>query len=592
MTEMQRKKRFNQPLLRVFISYYIPHKKLFFLDMACALGIALIDLLFPMASRFALQELLPQALYQPFTWLILLLVLGYLVRAVLQYIVTYWGHLMGVRMEQDMREDLFTHIAQMSFRFFDNHRTGSLLSRMVSDLFEIVELAHHGPEDLFISLVTLVGSFIMMFRIRWQLSLVLLVMIPFIIILTIRQRKQMTDSSVEVKETTAEINSGIESSISGARTAQAFTNEKFEIKKFTKHNQAYGDAKKGYYHSMAVYSSGMQFMTAMLNVLVIGVGGYYVAQGQMTLVDLIAFTLYVNTFLAPIRNLVAFFEQYTKGMAGMARFVEIMRIDPEIADSPSAKAASPLNGDIRYNHVTFTYNPEGDEESLVLRDLTLTIPAGQKVAIVGPSGSGKTTLCQLLPRFYEITSGSITIGEHDIHDITLESLRAQIGIVQQDVFIFADTIYENIRYGRPNATYEEVIAAAKLAEIDRFISELPDGYDTVVGERGTTLSGGQRQRVSIARVFLKNPPIMILDEATSALDTATEVKIQKALDTLAKGRTSLIIAHRLSTIRNADLIVYLDRDGIREQGTHDELMALEGAYAKLYHTQFPMSGGA
>lgn len=586
MTQQERQQRFSKPLLRIFISYYGPHSKLFFLDLFCALGIAIVDLLFPMVSRFALQDLLPQGMYRQFTLLIFGLVAAYVVRSVLMYIVTYWGHLMGVRMEADMRRDLFTHISHMSYRFYDNNRTGSLLSRIVSDLFDIVELAHHGPEDLFIAGITLVGSFILMLRIRWQLALLLIFVVPFIVLLTIRQRKRMSDTSVQVKETTAQINSDIESSISGARTAQAFTNEKFEVKKFNRGNNAYTKAKDGYYHSMATYQSGMEFMTSILNIMVIGVGGYFVAKGEMDLVDLIAFTLYVNSFLSPIRKLVFFFEQYTKGMAGLERFVELMRNDPEIIDSPSASDVQPLDGDVVYQNVTFTYNPEGDENSTILHNLSLTVPEGHKVAIVGPSGSGKTTLCQLLPRFYQITGGAITIGGHDIKDITLKSLRAQIGIVQQEVFIFADTILENIRYGRPDATFEEVVAAAKLAEIDDFIHQLPDGYNTIVGERGTTLSGGQRQRVSIARIFLKNPRIMILDEATSALDTATEVRIQRALDTLAQGRTSLIIAHRLSTIRNADTIVYLDQEGIREQGSHAELMAQNGPYRQLYEAQY------
>lgn len=586
MTQQERQQRFSKPLLRIFISYYGPHSKLFFLDLFCALGIAIVDLLFPMVSRFALQDLLPQGMYRQFTLLIFGLVAAYVVRSVLMYIVTYWGHLMGVRMEADMRRDLFTHISHMSYRFYDNNRTGSLLSRIVSDLFDIVELAHHGPEDLFIAGITLVGSFILMLRIRWQLALLLIFVVPFIVLLTIRQRKRMSDTSVQVKETTAQINSDIESSISGARTAQAFTNEKFEVKKFNRGNNAYTQAKDGYYHSMATYQSGMEFMTSILNIMVIGVGGYFVAKGEMDLVDLIAFTLYVNSFLSPIRKLVFFFEQYTKGMAGLERFVELMRNDPEIIDSPSASDVQPLDGDVVYQNVTFTYNPEGDENSTILHNLSLTVPEGHKVAIVGPSGSGKTTLCQLLPRFYQITGGAITIGGHDIKDITLKSLRAQIGIVQQEVFIFADTILENIRYGRPDATFEEVVAAAKLAEIDDFIHQLPDGYNTIVGERGTTLSGGQRQRVSIARIFLKNPRIMILDEATSALDTATEVRIQRALDTLAQGRTSLIIAHRLSTIRNADTIVYLDQEGIREQGSHAELMAQNGPYRQLYEAQY------
>ncbi len=586
MTESERQNRFGKSVLRIFAGYFVPHRKLFFLDLACALGISLVDLSFPIVSRYALQQYLPNKMFREFTIVILALIFVYILRSGLQYIVTYWGHLMGVRMEADMRQDLFTHMSHMSFRFYDNNRTGNLLARIVSDLFDITELAHHGPEDLFIATITLIGSFIFMLKIRWQLALLLIVMIPFIVLLTMRQRKHMADASKNVKVTTGRINSDIESSISGARTAQAFTNEKFEIKKFTHGNNAYRDAKRGFYHAMAVYQTGMEFMTSFLNVLVIGVGGYYVSQGKMDLVDLLTFNLYVNAFLVPIRKLVAFFEQYTKGMAGLERFTDLMRMDPEIEDAPDAVDVYPLNGDIVYDDVTFSYDPEDSDDQTVLSNLSLTIPEGDKVAIVGPSGSGKTTLCQLLPRFYEIQEGQITIGGHDIRKVTLQSLRAQIGIVQQDVFIFADSILENIRYGRPDASYEEVIAAAKLADIDDFIRSLPDGYDTIVGERGTTLSGGQRQRVSIARIFLKNPPIMILDEATSALDTATEVKIQKALDDLASGRTSLIIAHRLSTIRNADTIVYLDNQGIQEKGSHEELMENNGPYRKLYEAQY------
>lgn len=586
MTQEERRQRFNKSLMSIFISYYVPHRKLFFLDMACALGIAIIDLIFPMASRYALQVLLPQGLFRQFTLVIIGFLIAYLIRSVLQYIVTHWGHVMGVRMEADMRQDLFTHISQLSHGFYDNNRTGSLLSRIVSDLFDISELAHHGPEDLFISGITLIGSFILMLRIRWELALLLIVVIPFIVMLTIRQRKRMSAHSMRVKETTAEINTNIESSISGVRTAQAFTNEKFEVKKFNRGNHAYTNAKDDFYRSMATYHSGMEFMTSVLHIMVIGVGGYFVSQGKMDLVDLIAFTLYVNAFITPIRKLVAFFEQYTKGMAGLERFVELMREEPEIIDKPNAIDLYPLSGDVHYKNITFSYNSDGDKDSIILQNLNLKIPEGKKVAIVGPSGSGKTTLCQLLPRFYQISEGEIIIGEKNIEDITLRSLREQIGIVQQEVFIFADTILENIRYGRPSSSFEEVVHAAKLAEIDDFINQLPDGYNTIVGERGTTLSGGQRQRVSIARIFLKNPRIMILDEATSALDTATEVRIQRALDTLAQGRTSLIIAHRLSTIRNADMIVYLDQEGIIEQGSHEELMAKKGPYRELYEVQY------
>lgn len=587
MTDSARKKRFNKSYLNIFISYYKPHKGLFFLDMACAFGIALVDLIFPMVSRHALQEVLPTGNYRFFIVIILALLGAYVVRSVFQYIVTYWGHQMGVYMESDMRRDLFSHIAKLSFSFFDKHRTGTLLTRIVSDLFDITELAHHGPENIFIAGLTLIGAFILMLVIHWPLALILIIMTPAILWLTIRQRKQMQDSSYEVKQTTGQINSTIESSISGAKTAQAFTNEDYEISKFHKGNNDYQEAKRGFYRSMAVYQSGMEFMTSILNVLVIGIGGLFVARGTMTLVDLITFTLYVNAFINPIRKLVAFFEQYTKGMSGLQRFVEIMRIDPEIEDKPHAKDIT-LTGDINYKNISFTYDPEDKDNHTVLQKLNLLVPEGQKVAIVGPSGSGKTTLCQLLPRFYEIQSGQIEIGGVDIHDVTLQSLRAQIGIVQQEVFIFASTILDNIRYGKPDATYEEIIEAARMADIHEFIMSLPHQYDTIVGERGTTLSGGQRQRISIARIFLKNPPIMILDEATSSLDTATEVKIQTALDRLAVGRTSLIIAHRLSTIRNADKIVYLDQSGIREEGSHEELMAHDGPYKKLYEVQYEM----
>lgn len=492
---------------------------------------------------------------------------------------------MGVYMESDMRRDLFVHISEMSYSFFDKNRTGQLLSRIVSDLFDITELAHHGPENIFIAVITLIGAFGLMLTIHWKLALIIMLMVPAIVWLTIRQRKRMQDASVAVKESTAVINTTIESSISGAKTTQAFTNEDYEISKFHYGNNLYQESKRSFYKNMAIYQSGMEFMTAILNVLVIGIGGLYVAQGSMSLVDLITFTLYVNAFLNPINKLVAFFEQYTKGMSGLERFVEIMRIDPEIEDKPNAKDTK-LKGDIHYQNVSFSYDPEGEVSQNILSNLNLHIPEGQKVAIVGPSGSGKTTLCQILPRFYDIQSGSISVGGIDISDVTLQSLREQIGIVQQEVFIFASTILDNIRYGKPDATYEEVIEAAKLADIHNFIMSLPQQYETVVGERGTTLSGGQRQRVSIARIFLKNPPIMILDEATSALDTATEVKIQAALDRLAVGRTSLIIAHRLSTIRNADKIVYLDQNGIQEEGSHEFLMAQDGPYKRLYEVQY------
>jgi len=576
----------NRNKLAIFASYYKPHWKLFALDMGCAFGMSLIDLFFPVASRYSLQHYLPQGQYRAFALAMLCCFFAFMIRAVLQFIVTYWGHLLGVHMETDMRRDLFTHLQKLSFRFYDQTRTGHLMSRVVSDLFEIVELAHHGPEDLFISFITLTGSLIAMFLIRWQLALILLAVMPVILFLTIKQRKAMSEASLEVKRKTATINAGLENSISGIRVAKAFTNEDYEISKFARGNEQYRDAKTSFYKAMAVFQSGMEFSTSILNVIVIAVGGLFIAEAQMNLSDLVAFTLYINTFLQPIKRLVQFFEQYTTGMAGFERFIELMRVEPDIVDSRDAIKLSGVRGDIEFSHVDFAYSAELP----VLRDLNLKVEAGHSLALVGPSGSGKTTICQLIPRFYEIQAGQITIDGKDIRGLTLASLRENIGIVQQDVFLFADTIKENIRYGRISATDEEIVAAAKRAEIHDFIMSLPNGYDTQVGERGVFLSGGQKQRVSIARIFLKNPPILILDEATSALDSATEIHIQRAFEELSRGRTSLIIAHRLSTIRSADEIIYIGDGGIEERGTHEELLAKGGLYAALYRAQYSSSG--
>lgn len=565
-------------MIKKFAAYYRPYLKLFLLDMLCALLIAAVDLIFPLASRYAMQELLPVNAYGAFFAVIGALIAAYLLRAGFQYFVGYWGHVLGAYMEADMRRDLFRHLQKLSFRFYDKNRTGQLMSRVVNDLFEVVELAHHGPEDLFISLVTLLGAFIILLTIQWKLALLVFALVPLIVWFTARRRLKMNAASHQVKEQTGGINADIESSISGVRVAKAFTNEAHELKKFDAGNARYREAKKGYYRQMGIFQSGMDFLTSIMNVAVIAAGGLLIMGGQLDYIDLLTFTLYVSTFLQPIRRLASFVEQYTVGMAGFVRFQNLLAVEPDITDKPGAAELSGVRGDIRLENVTFSY----DEGVRVLSGVSLHIPAGSTMALVGPSGGGKSTLCHLIPRFYDITSGRNTIDGTDIRGVTLQSLRSQIGIVQQDVLLFAGTILDNIRYGRLDATDEEVIEAAIQAEIHEDILAMPDGYQTYVGERGILLSGGQKQRVSIARIFLKNPPILILDEATSALDTVTEAHIQAAFDKLAEGRTTLIIAHRLSTIRHADNIAYIDGQGIREVGSHEELIARGGLYARLY----------
>ncbi len=565
-------------MLRRFVAYYKPYRKMFVLDLVCAFFIAMVDLVYPLISKYALNTLLPAEAYTAFFVWMVILVTAYLVKGAFQFVVAYWGHMLGVYMETDMRRDLFGHLQKLSFRFYDKHRTGQLMSRVISDLFEVVELAHHGPEDLFISIVTLVGALIIMFSIRWELALVITVLVPLLIGFTILRRKHMGAASRAVKEKIAVINSDIESSISGVRTAKAFTNEAYERDRFAAGSDSYRVARRGFYKQMGIFASGSDIITNLMNVAVIAAGGLLIIGQKLEYVDLLVFTMYISSFLQPIRKLANFVEQYTTGMAGFVRFQELMDTPPEITDAPDAQALRCDGGHIEIENVSFSYDSEVD----VLRDVTLDIPAGSTVALVGPSGGGKTTLCHLIPRFYEILGGHIRIDGQDIHDVTVQSLREQVGIVQQDVTIFASTIRENIRYGRLDATEEEIIAAAKKAEIHDAIMAMPDGYDTYVGERGVMLSGGQKQRVSIARIFLKNPPILLLDEATSALDTVTEAHIQAALEELSRGRTTLVIAHRLSTIRHADTIVYIDSEGIRESGTHDELLARGGYYAKLY----------
>ena len=568
--------------VRQFISYYRPHRGLFTLDMACALLIAAIDLAFPVVSRYAMTSLLPGKLYGAFFTLMAALVLAYLLRGVFEYIVTYWGHTLGVRMEADMRRDLFTHLQKLSFSFFDRHRTGQLMSRMTNDLFEITELAHHGPEDLLISLVTILGAFAVMLTISWPLALVLIVLVPVGVGFVLLLRRRMMSASRALKEKTAGINAGLESSISGARVAKAFTNEDYEVEKFTENNERFKRSKSDFYKSMAVFLSGMGVFTNLFSVAVIAAGGSLIMSGRFDYIGLVTFTLYVGIFLQPIRRLTSFMEAFAAGAAGFSRFRELMAEQPEIADKPGAIELTNVKGRIAFENVSFSYN----DHTRVLKDISLTIEAGKTLALVGPSGGGKTTLCHLIPRFYETDSGCITIDGHDIKDVTLLSLRRNVGIVSQDVFLFAGTVRENIRYGRIDATDEEIIEAAKKAEIHDAIMEMEHGYDTQVGERGVRLSGGQKQRIAIARIFLKNPPILILDEATSALDTVTEARIQKSFEELAKGRTTLVIAHRLSTVKNADEIIVIDEDGMCERGTHEELLRRGGAYAELYRSQF------
>ncbi len=565
-------------MLKRFISYYKPYRRLFFWDLLCAFFIAAVDLAYPLISKYALETLLPRSAFQAFYVWMGVLVAAYVLKGVFQFIVAYWGHMLGVYMETDMRRDLFRHLQNLSFRFYDKNRTGKLMSRLISDLFEVVELAHHGPEDLFISAVTLVGALVILFLIRWELALVITLLVPLLIGFTVLRRTRMGNASRQVKEKIAVINSDIESSISGVRTAKAFTNEAYELRRFQAGSDAYRTARRGFYRQMGIFAAGSDVITNLIHVAVITAGGLLIIGKKLEYVDLLIFTMYVSSFLTPIRKLANFVEQYTTGMAGFIRFQELMAIPPAITDAADAKPLVCNGGHVELKNITFGYT----EGQAVLKDLSLDIPAGQTVALVGPSGGGKTTLCHLIPRFYEIADGAITIDDQDIRQVTLRSLREQVGIVQQDVMIFAGTVMENIRYGRPDATDEEVVEAAKRAEIHDTILTLPEGYNTYVGERGVMLSGGQKQRISIARIFLKNPAILLLDEATSALDTVTEAHIQAALETLSRGRTTLVIAHRLSTIRHADRIVYIDSDGIRETGTHEELLARGGLYAALH----------
>lgn len=569
---------------RIFINYYKPHMRLFLIDMLCATLMVSIDLAFPMLSRLVLNEYLPTeaAHLKTFFLFIAAFVVIFICRTGLQFVVDYWGHILGVRMEYDMRKDLFAHLQKLSFKYYDKTRTGHIMSRMVNDLNEMSELAHHGPEDLFLSAMMLTGSFFLMLSINWKLAIAVYLFIPILVVFAIKQRKKMSKGFKEVKQNLAGINAELESSISGIRVAKSFANELHEINKFDKNNNMFRVAKNGAYLNMAVFMSGIFLITSVLNVVVLGVGGYLIYRGEMNYADLIAFTLYVNAFLVPIRRLTGFVQQYESGMAGFERFIEIMSIEPEIKDVKNAVELVEPSGDIKFESVSFSYN----NHETVLQNIDLEVTPGHTLALVGPSGGGKTTMCHLIPRFYEVDSGRITLDGTDIREIKMTSLRRNIGLVSQDVFLFAGTIRDNILYGRPDATEEEMIEAAKNAEIHDFITNLEEGYDTMVGERGIRLSGGQKQRISIARVFLKNPPILILDEATSALDNETEIKVQHALEKLSNGRTTLVIAHRLSTVKNADEIVVITEEGIVEKGRHESLLEQEGIYSRLYKAQF------
>ena len=580
---MKEKIDFNRSKLSVFAAYIRPHREAFAVDMGLSVAVALVDLIFPLVSRWSMQALLPQGLFRAFFSVMSIVFLAYLLRAWFMYLVTVIGHRMGTMVEADMRRDVFMHMQDLSYSFFDRNRTGVLLGRVTNDLFEIVELAHHGPENILTCSMTILGALVILLTVNWKLTLVLLLLLPACVLFSMRQRINMQKANQEVKKKTGEINAAIESGISGIRTSKAFANETAEDEKFQKANEAFKNSRVGFYRAMGLFNAGVEAAVGLMQVAVVTMGGYLIMKGNMDYVDLITFTLYVSTFTAPIRKLMQFMEIYTSGMAGFDRFLELMRTKPEIEDAPDARELDiqKVRGEVVFDHVSFHYQ----DGTQVLDDVTLTIQPGEKFALVGPSGGGKTTMCHLIPRFYDVSRGRILVDGSDVRSLTQESLRRSIGIIQQDVFLFAGTVMDNIRYGRPDATDEEVVRAAVLSKIHEDIMQMPEGYETFVGERGIVLSGGQKQRVSIARVFLKNPPILILDEATSALDSVTEGEIQQSLDELSRGKTCIVIAHRLSTVFDADRIAVVENRHIAEQGTRGELLALNGIYAGLEKAQ-------
>ncbi|KAB2333459.1 ABC transporter ATP-binding protein [Bacillus mesophilum] len=569
-------------MIRRFFTYYKPHKKLFIIDFSSAVIVALLELGFPLAVQWFIDDLLPDENWAMIVSVSAGLLAFYVTSTFLQYIVNYWGHMLGINIETDMRQQLFNHVQRQSFRFFDNTKTGHIMSRVTNDLMDIGELAHHGPEDLFIAIMTFFGAFGIMLTINVKLAIVSIIIMPFLIWLIAYCNVRMNKAWKKMYGEIANVNGRVEDSVSGVRVVQSFTNEKFEIARFMKDNQTFRKAKLGAYKIMSYSSSGIYMMTRLITLLVLVYGAWLSFTGELTHGELVSFILYVNVLLKPIDKISALMELYPKGMAGFKRFTELLDTEPEVEDRKDAIEVSTLRGDIRFEDVSFSY----DEHKSVLTDIDLSIRAGETVAFVGPSGAGKTTICSLIPRFYDVSNGSIKIDGIDLRDMTKQSLRSQIGIVQQDVFLFTGTIKENIGYGNLDASDEEIYEAAKKAHLEDFIASLPFGYETQIGERGLKLSGGQKQRLAIARMFLKNPPILILDEATSALDTETERIIQAALTDLAKNRTTLVIAHRLATIRNADRIVVVTENGIAEEGSHDELIEKGGIFANLHKVQF------
>lgn len=572
--------------IKKFISYYNPYKHLFFSDMFCALTLSGIDLLFPLVVRYLLNDV--YIMEDRGRILHYVLIIGsvlfvlYIIRYFCQYFITSWGHIMGARMEADMRRDIFNHLQKLSFSYYDEHNTGKLMSRIVTDLFDISELAHHGPEDVFISIVKITGSFIILFSINVKLTLLLFFFTIAMLLFSYSYNKVMRNVFKRNKEKIANVNAQIQDSLSGIRVVKSFANESIESFKFGKGNEEFLKTKEESYFIMGRFFSGNSFFQGILYLSVILLGGIFISLGSLKTSDLVVYILYINIFLNPIDKLINFTEQFQKGITGFERFLEVMNTNPDIEDRINAVELINPKGNIVFKDVSFSYNDKYD----VLKNVNIKIPAGKTIALVGPSGGGKTTFCSLIPRFYEINEGSVTIDNQDIRDIKLNSLRNSIGIVQQDIYMFAGTVKENIAYGNPMASDEEIFEATKKANIHDFIINLKDGYNTYVGERGVKLSGGQKQRMSIARVFLKNPPILILDEATSALDNESEKFIQNSLEELSKNRTTLVIAHRLSTIRNADEIIVLTDEGVQEKGTHKELLSKDGLYAYLYNMQF------
>lgn len=568
-----------------FIKYYGPYKAVFFFDLLCAAFISLVDLAFPQILRVLTRTLFlkdSSIIFQKLPIIGIILLLFYIIQALCKYYVSCQGHIMGAKMERDMRKELFEHYENLSFSYYDNNNTGQMMSRLVSDLFDISEFAHHGPENLFISVVKIIGSFIFLFIIQWKLALILVFVVFFMIFFSTKQNKRMQATFLDNRKKIGNINATLQDSLAGIRIVQSFANEDIERQKFHKGNEEFLVSKQDNYRAMGTFQGGNTFFQGLMYLITLIAGGCFIALGDMSPEDLAMYALYIGIFISPIQILVELTEMMQKGLSGFRRFLDIVETKPEIIDSDSAVPISNPNGNILYDDVSFSY----ENNEIVLNHINFEIKSGKSIALVGPSGGGKTTICSLLPRFYNITGGKITIGGQDIRDITLESLRNSIGLVQQDVYLFGGTVKENIAYGKPDASFEEIVDAAKKANIHDFIMDLPDGYDTFVGERGTRLSGGQKQRISIARVFLKNPPILILDEATSALDNESERHIQRSLEVLSKNRTTITIAHRLSTIKNADEILVIDQHTVKERGSHKELMKQNGIYARYYQMQF------